>query len=139
MADDDPEDILLTKEAIEEVAPDINFKSVAGGQELIDYLSTVNKGDVSVDKPCPGLVLLDLNMPRKNGFEVLSEMKNDPTWKSIPVLVLSTSQGEGDINRSYGLGANAFIPKPRTFDELLLIMEQTMNYWFQVIRLPSIC
>lgn len=137
MADDDPEDILLIKDAIKEVAPTITFKSVNDGQGLIDYLSFAIAQTGSAKNPCPELILLDLNMPKKSGFEVLNEMKNDPGMKGIPVVIFTTSNSERDIDLSYEMGANTFIPKPQTYEELLTVMSQALNYWFGISRLPS--
>jgi CheY-like chemotaxis protein len=139
MVDDDLEDILLIRDAIKEVAPKVKFKSVKDGQELMEYLSFAVQVSPKAKNPCPQLIFLDLNMPRKNGFEVLDEMRADPELRGIPVVVLSTSLNSVDITRSYNLGANTFIPKPQTYDELLTVMSQAMNYWFGISRLPSVC
>ncbi len=137
MVDDDPEDILLIREAIKEIAPNIKFRSVNNGQELMEYLSLATGSAKNAKNPCPEIILLDLNMPKKNGFEALDEVKSDLALKDIPVVVLSTSTSRDDVNRSYKLGANTFIQKPQTYDELLTVMSQAMNYWFGISRLPS--
>ncbi len=139
MVDDDPDDILLMRDAIKEVAPSVKFKAVHDGQEMMDYLSVAAGAAQDVRTPCPELILLDLRMPKKSGFEVLDEVKRDSVLRGIPVVILSTSTAEQDIDRSYSMGANTFIPKPQTYDELLTVMSQTMNYWFGISRLPSIC
>jgi CheY-like chemotaxis protein len=138
MVDDDPEDILLTRDALKEVAPRIKFKSVNDGEELTDYLARAISAVKDASKPFPELVLLDLNMPRKSGFEVLDEMRSHPVLKRIPVVILSTSTLEGDINRSFDMGANSFISKPQSYEELLKVMSLAVEYWFGVSRLPSI-
>jgi CheY-like chemotaxis protein len=139
MVDDDPEDIFLTRDALKEVAPQIEFKSLNDGQELMDYLShtvkTVKNGKTSL----PELILLDLNMPRKGGFEALDEIRSNPCLKRIPVVILSTSTTETDINRSFDAGANSFLSKPQTYNELLAVMHLTVDYWFGISRLPSNC
>ncbi len=137
MADDDPEDILLIRDAIKEVAPTITFKSVTDGQGLMDYLSFAVDRTGSAKNPCPELIFLDLNMPKKSGFEVLNEIKNNPGLRGIPVVIFSTSSSEQDIDLSYQMGANTFIPKPQTYEELLTVMSQALNYWFGISRLPS--
>lgn len=139
MVDDDLEDILLTREALEEVAPEIKFRSLNDGQEMMDYLFRVVKTGGYADEACPELILLDLNMPRKNGFEVLIEMRNHADLRRIPVIVLSTSTIKQDINRSFDLGANSFLSKPQTYEELLTVMSRAVEYWFGISRLPMVC
>ncbi len=137
MVDDDYDDILLTREALGEVAPNIKFESVNDGQELIDHLSCALKtGDVAKDI-FPELVFLDLNMPRKGGFEVLEEMKGHPDLKRIPVVIMSTSCSKQDVNKAFDMGANSFISKPYTYDELLVVMGRAVDYWFGISCLPS--
>jgi CheY-like chemotaxis protein len=138
MVDDDPEDILLTRDALREVAPRLKFKSVNDGQELTDYLARAINSGRDASQPFPELVFLDLNMPRKSGFEVLGEMRSHPVLKRIPVVIWSTSTLEGDVNRSFDMGANSFISKPQSYDELLTVMSRAVEYWFGVSRLPSI-
>jgi CheY-like chemotaxis protein len=137
MVDDDLEDIMLIRDAIKEVAPNIGFRSVNDGHELLEYLSLATGISNNAKNPCPEIILLDLNMPGKSGFEVLDEMKSDISLKGIPIVILSTSTARQDIDRSYKLGANTFIPKPQTYEELLTVMSQAMNYWFGISRLPS--
>ena len=137
MADDDADDRLMMKEALEEnrLANDLRF--VEDGEELMDYL--LRRGAfVSAEKsPRPGLILLDLNMPRKDGREALQEIKNHPDLKSIPVIVLTTSKAEEDVYRTYNLGVNSFVAKPVTFDSLVTIVRDLGRYWFELVELPG--
>lgn len=136
VADDDPEDRQMTKEALEEnyLLNDLRF--VCDGEELMDYL--LRKGQYSdpIMSPRPGLILLDLNMPRKDGREALKDIKSDPHLKSIPVIVLTTSKAEEDILKSYDLGVNCFISKPVLFTELLEVTKTIGKYWFEIVELP---
>lgn len=135
MVDDDSEDVLLIGEAVREVAPKIDFKSLEDGKELMDYLYlTIGSNGRN---PCPELIFLDLNMPKKSGFEALAEMKSNAHLKRIPVIILSTSTVERDINRSFDMGANSFPSKPHSYNELLTLVSLTVDYWFGVSRLPS--
>ena len=137
MADDDPDDRMLTRDAFAEcgVANDLFF--VEDGEDLMDYLRRRNRYNEPHKAPRPGLILLDLNMPRKNGREALKEIKNDPDLCRIPVVVLTTSQAEEDVVRSYQLGANSFITKPVTFDGLVDVMQSLKHYWLQTVAMPS--
>ena len=137
MADDDPEDVMLAEDALDEARLANNFFSVADGEELIDYLN--HRGDYQDpdDAPRPGLILLDLNMPRMNGFEALEQIKSDPDLRSIPVVVLTTSRAEEDVYKSYDLGVNSFISKPVSFDGLVEAMKSLGKYWFEIVALPE--
>lgn len=137
MADDDPDDQLLVQDAFEEVHLNNQFAFVSDGIELMDYLH--RRGDYAdlAGTPLPGLVLLDLNMPKKDGREALREIKEDPVLRTIPVVILTTSSAEEDILRTYDLGANSFIVKPVTFDKLVEIIRKVTNYWFEIVRQPS--
>ena len=135
MADDDDDDRRLTREALLEgrLANDLRF--VENGEELMDYLRRQGKyagGEV----PRPGLILLDLNMPRKDGRTVLKEIKSDPELRQIPVVVLTTSQADEDIFKSYDLGVNSYIIKPVTFEALVDILQTLEKYWFEIVELP---
>ena len=136
MADDDPEDRLLTKEGFEEGRLVNDLRFVEDGEELMDYLQ--RRGQFSDAKafPRPGLILLDLNMPRKDGREALAEIKADPGLRRIPIVVLTTSKAEEDIVRSYNLGANSYITKPVTFDRLVQALRTLGAYWFEIVELP---
>lgn len=134
MADDDADDRMLTKEALEEsrVLNDLRF--VEDGEELMDYLK---KRGPYADAQRPGLILLDLNMPKKDGREALKEIKADPDLRRIPIVVMTTSKAEEDVFRSYDLGASSFITKPVTFDRLVELMRTLGQYWVEFVELPD--
>lgn len=136
MADDDPEDRMLAKEAMEmaRLANDLRF--VEDGEELMDYLYRRRRYADLTDSPRPGLILLDLNMPRLDGREALNEIKADPVLRRIPIVVLTTSKAEEDIFRTYDLGASSFVTKPVTFEGLVTVMQAIKMYWFDIVRLP---
>jgi CheY-like chemotaxis protein len=136
MADDDPDDRILTKDALEEnrLANDLHF--VEDGEELMDYLHQRGKYNKQ-NAPFPGLILLDLNMPRKDGREALAEIKAHPQLKHIPVIVLTTSKAEEDIFKTYDLGVSSFISKPVTFEDLVRVTKAIGNYWFGIVELPK--
>ncbi len=137
MVDDDADDCRLTREALEEgrLANDIRF--VPDGQELLDYLRHKGKYAGGANAPKPGIILLDLNMPRMDGREALSIMKSDSDLPNIPVVVLTTSKADEDIVKSYDLGANSYIVKPVTFEALVDILQTLGKYWFQIVERPS--
>lgn len=136
MADDDPDDRMLTKEALVEnkLANDLHF--VVDGEDLMDYLRQRGKYNKE-NAPLPGLILLDLNMPKKDGREALAEIKADPKLRRIPIIVLTTSKAEEDIIRSYDLGISSFITKPVTFDDLVEVAKAIGSYWFGIVVLPN--
>lgn len=136
LADDDADDRLLAQEALEESRLANDLHCVEDGEELLDYLYHRGKYTDTANSPRPGLVLLDLNMPRKDGREALKEIKADPDLRQIPIIVLTTSKVEEDIYRTYDLGANSFITKPVMFESLVKIMKDLGNYWFQIVELP---
>jgi CheY-like chemotaxis protein len=109
---------------------------VENGEDLLDYLLRRGKYLDLVDLPRPGLILLDLNMPRKDGREALREIKADPALRQIPVVILTTSRADTDIDRIYELGANSFITKPVRFEALVAVMKVLSQYWFQTVELP---
>lgn len=137
MADDDEDDRMLAQEALDEcrLANDLHF--VEDGEELLDYLYHRGKFNPPERSPRPGLILLDLNMPRKDGREALQEIKADSELRQIPVVVLTTSKAEEDIYRTYDLGANSYITKPVTFESLVEVMKILGRYWFEIVELPS--
>jgi two-component system, response regulator len=137
LADDDEEDRAMTVDALRERRVANEIRCVADGQELVDYL--FRRGDYTdaATAPLPGLILLDLNMPRKDGREALAEMKTDPVLRSIPVVVLTTSRSEEDIVRTYDLGVNSFISKPVTFNGLVQAMDVFSRYWLEIVELPA--
>jgi CheY-like chemotaxis protein len=136
MADDDEDDRLMAKEAFAEVKLLNDFHTVEDGEELMDYLHRKGKYADPRFSPRPGIILLDLNMPKKDGRQALKEIKADPSLRLIPIVVLTTSKAEEDILRSYDLGVNSFIIKPVTFDQLIDIMKTLTKYWFEIVELP---
>jgi CheY-like chemotaxis protein len=136
LADDDEEDRMLAADAMVEsrVANDLRF--VEDGEELLDYLYKRGRYVAPDAAPTPGLILLDLNMPRKDGREALREIKADPDLRRIPVVVLTTSKAEEDIYRTYDLGANSFITKPVSFEGLVAVMRDIGRYWIEIVELP---
>ena len=137
IADDDPDDRQMTKEALEENYLLNSLHFVEDGEQLIDYLKRRGKYQDPLTSPRPGLILLDLNMPRKDGREALNEIKSDPELKSIPVIIFTTSKAEEDIIKSYNLGVNCFITKPVTFSGLLDVARSIGQYWFEIVELPK--
>jgi two-component system, response regulator len=137
MADDDKEDCRLSQEALNDSRLLNEMRFVYDGEELMDYLRGRGEyGDGGRDAPEPGIILLDLNMPKMDGREALAEIKADPNLRSIPVVVLTTSRAEEDVLRSYDLGANSFITKPVTFAGLVDVMQGLSKYWFEIVALP---
>jgi CheY-like chemotaxis protein len=136
LADDDPDDRQLTRDAFAENRLANVLNTVEDGEELMEYLQRrgryANLGDV----PLPGLILLDLNMPRKDGREALKEIKADQNLRRIPIVVLTTSKAEEDILRTYDLGVNSYITKPVTFKSLVELIKLLGRYWFEVVELP---
>ena len=137
MADDDADDRMLAKEALEESRVINDLRFVEDGEALMDYLCRRGKYADEDASPRPGLILLDLNMPKKDGREALKEIKDDPELRRIPIVVMTTSQAEEDIFRSYDLGASSFITKPVTFDRLVELMKTLGNYWVEFVQLPN--
>ncbi len=135
MADDDPEDVMLAQDALAESRLANALNVVGDGEELLDYLHQRGKYNAE-NAPRPGLILLDLNMPRLDGREALARIKSDPSLKRIPVVVLTTSKAEEDVFRSYDLGANSYITKPVTFDSLVNVVRNLAEYWFGIVMLP---
>ncbi|HVF87130.1 MAG TPA: response regulator [Pyrinomonadaceae bacterium] len=136
LADDDADDRMMASDALEEsrLANDLRF--VEDGEELMDYLCRRGRYAGTNVAPRPGLILLDLNMPRKDGREALREIKADPELRKIPVVVLTTSKAEEDIYRTYDLGVNSFITKPVMFESLVEVMRTLGKYWFEIVELP---
>lgn len=130
VADDDPDDRLLIEEAMKEANIPNAVSFAANGVEVMEQL----RGDGA---DLPGLLLLDLNMPRKDGREVIAEVKSDPRLKRLPIVVLTTSDAETDITRSYDLGANSYIKKPVSYEGLLEVMSTLRNYWLGLVELPE--
>jgi len=137
MADDDADDRQLTREALEDARLINDIRFVENGEELLEYLRRQGRYAPPADTPRPGLILLDLNMPRKDGRTVLKEIKQDADLRRIPVVVLTTSKSDEDVYRSYDLGVNSYIVKPVTFDALVDVLQTLEKYWFEIVELPQ--
>lgn len=137
MADDDADDRMLTRDALEESRVLNELRFVEDGEELMEYLTRKGKYADAADSPRPGLILLDLNMPKKDGREALKEIKSDPNLRRIPVVIMTTSKAEEDVFRSYDFGASSFITKPVTFDRLVELMRTLGEYWVEFVELPD--
>lgn len=139
VAEDDPDDRLLIQDALNEalIVNDLHF--VEDGELLLNYLQHRGKYSDPHAAPRPGLILLDLNMPRKDGREALKEIKTDPDLRLIPVVILTTSKAEEDILRSYDLGVSGYVTKPVRFDHLVEVMKVLGTYWFEIVELPPVC
>ncbi len=137
IAEDDPDDRLLIQDAIKEASlQPIDVFFVQDGAEMLDYLYHRGKYGDKGKAPHPELVLLDLNMPKKSGMEVLEEIKSDPALRTIPVVVLTTSHEPQHISRSYELGGNGFVTKPESYHQLVELMQNIQKYWFKTVELP---
>ena len=134
IADDDADDRLLIHEAFNETGIPLDLHFVEDGEELLTYLYQKRPYNHASR---PDIILLDLNMPRKDGREALAELKKQPQLKTIPVIAFTTSQATEDIRRMYHLGVNSYITKPTSFDELVDIMQTLSLYWFEIVCLPS--
>lgn len=134
LVEDDEGDVELTREALEDSKLVINLHVLRDGVEAMNYL---HRKEPYIDAPLPDLILLDLNMPKKSGREVLAEIKQDETLKDIPVIILTTSQVGEDILRSYHLGANCYITKPVDFNQFVKVVKNVENFWFTIVKLPS--
>jgi len=135
-AEDDPEDRLLLKDAWEESQLPNELHFVEDGEALMDCLYRRGKYAELSGEPLPGLILLDLNMPKKDGREALGEIKADPNLRRIPIIVLTTSREEEDIITSYDMGVSGFIIKPVTFESLCEMIKGVSKYWFEIVELP---
>ena len=133
MVEDDPGDVELTKEALEASKLSINLNVVEDGVQALRYLQ---KKDEYSKVTSPDLILLDLNLPKKDGREVLAELREDPDLRSIPVVVLTTSEADEDIMKSYGLGANCYVTKPVGLDQFSRVIQSIENFWFTIVKLP---
>jgi CheY-like chemotaxis protein len=137
IADDDEEDRMLVEEAMEESRLVNPLHFVENGEEAMDYLYHRGKYEDKEKYPRPGLILLDLNMPKKDGREVLAEIKANKDLRQIPIVVLTTSKAEEDILRTYDLGVNSYITKPVTFAGLVEIVQNLGKYWFEIVSIPQ--
>ena len=133
MVEDNPTDVMITKEALEHAKVLNTLHVVEDGMEALDFLHRRGK---YAKAPQPDLILLDLNMPRKNGQEVLAEVKADKRLKQIPVVVLTTSKAEEDVIKAYGLHANCYVIKPVDFDVFAEVVRSIQQFWFSVVTLP---
>jgi CheY-like chemotaxis protein len=138
VADDDEDDRLLVGEALREWNPAVEIRFAANGQILIDYLESCHANGTSLEKPCPDLILLDLNMPEKNGREALREIRTHDRLKSIPIIIFSTSSDQEDIDFCHAQGANSYICKSSDFQRLVDKMRSLGVYWFSTACLPGI-
>jgi CheY-like chemotaxis protein len=136
IADDDEDDRLMTRDALRDARLHNDLRFVIDGVDLMDYLQRRGRHADPESSPRPGLILLDLNMPRMDGREALERIKSDPNLRSIPVIILTTSKAEEDIIRTYDLGVNSFITKPVTFLGLVDVMKVFTRYWLEIVDLP---
>ena len=137
MADDDPDDRQLTKEAFQEARLVNDLRFVEDGEELMDYLLRRGKYADPASSPRPAILLLDLNMPKKDGREALKEIKTHTQLRQIRVIVMTTSKAEEDVYRSYDVSATSFITKPVKFDALVEIVKALGKYWLEIVALPD--
>ena len=137
IADDDPDDRELTRDALTECRLANHVQFVEDGEDLMNYLHRRGSYESLAGTPLPGLILLDLNMPRKDGREALKEIKESPELRRIPIVVLTTSKADEDILRTYDLGVNSYITKPVTFDSLVDTVKILGRYWFEIVELPA--
>ncbi len=139
VAEDDPDDRLMIGDAFDENQVTNPLTFVKDGEELMEYLQRRGSYGHLAGQPYPGIILLDLNMPKKDGRVALKEIKADPDLRSIPVVVLTTSKADEDIVRTYGLGVSSFITKPVTFEGLCRVVQTLQHYWFEIVALPPNC
>lgn len=137
IVEDDPEDRMLAEDAINESQPTFPVRFLEDGEQLLAYLQHKGKYQEEDSNPPPGVIVMDLNMPRLDGREALAQIKAHPVFKSIPVIILTTSDNTQDIENCYSLGANSYITKPRNYRELVKIMEMIKNYWYNLNELPG--
>jgi CheY-like chemotaxis protein len=139
VADDDADDRMMIRDAFEESKLGNPVDFVEDGVELMEYLNRQGKWTHLANQPFPGFILLDLNMPRKDGRTVLKEIKESTELHRIPIVILTTSKAEEDIIRTYNLGVNSFICKPVSFDKLVDIVKTVGHYWIEIVALPPEC
>ncbi len=137
IADDDAEDTMLIRDALKESRLKNGVQSVEDGEELMQYLRNEGKYSDKKKFPTPGIILLDLNMPKKDGREALKEIKADKNLRSIPIVILTTSKAEEDILKTYNLGVSSFITKPVKFSTMVDVMKTLNKYWFEIVELPT--
>ncbi len=134
LVEDNPGDVRLTEEALKDSKIINSIHVVGDGEKALDYL--YKNGDYA-DAVRPDLILLDLNLPKKNGYEVLAEIKGDDNLKRIPVVILTSSKAEEDVFHTYGLHANCFITKPIDLDQFMIVVQSIENFWLSLVKLPS--
>lgn len=134
LIEDDPGDVELTMEGFKSAKMHINFHTVDDGAKAMKYLK---KQEPYTDAVRPDLILLDLNLPKKNGMEILREMKSDGDLRSIPVVVLTTSEADEDILKCYNLGVNCYVSKPVRFEDFVNVVLKIEDFWFTVVKIPS--
>lgn len=137
MAEDDEDDRMFAEEALEESRLANDLYTVENGEELVQYMRGEGEYADRDTYPLPDLILLDLNMPKMDGREALHEIKHDPGIRQTPVVVLTTSQAEEDIYKTYDMGVSSYISKPVTFENLVKVMQVLGQYWFEIVKLPQ--
>ena len=135
IADDDPDDRMFLEQAMRQNGYNQVIRCVDDGEDLMAYLRREGKYSEQ-DAPWPNLLILDLNMPRKNGFQALQEIKNDPQLRRLPVIVMTTSSADEDVIRTYNLGVNSFVTKPINFSRLVEMIGALKVYWMDTVKLP---
>ncbi|NCC23820.1 MAG: response regulator [Deltaproteobacteria bacterium] len=133
MVEDNPDDVLLTREALKDAKVHSVLHVVQDGEEAFLFL---RRQGPFTESPRPDIILLDLNLPRKDGHEVLREIKADPVLRTIPVVVLTTSDNEDDIERAYDCHVNCYVTKPVDFDQFMKVVRSIEDFWFTVVKLP---
>ncbi len=134
IVDDNQADLMIMQEALLETGLSANLHTAVNGEEAMKFLRRVGEHSTA---PQPHLIILDLNMPRKNGYEVLEEIKSDRLLMRIPVVILTTSKADADISRAYASHANCYIPKPVDFNQFCEIMQRIKMFWFEIVSLPA--
>jgi CheY-like chemotaxis protein len=137
LADDDPDDCLLVRDTLVAGGVVVSLRTAGDGEELLNDLQRRGTFNAEGSAPRPGLILLDLSMPKKNGMRAIAEIKADPALRQIPIVVMTTSNQDKDVGRSYDLGASSFVTKPVTFEALVGVMKTTGQYWFEVVESPE--
>ncbi len=137
MVDDDPDDCMLVRDVLEEIGVSHVLELAEDGEELFEYLERRGKFAVRANARRPDLILLDLQMPRKNGRESLKQLKTEPAWRRIPVVVLTTSTATDDVNYAYEMGVNSYVTKPTTYRTLVEAVRLITAYWLELVEAPS--
>lgn len=133
LVEDNPGDVRLTEEALKEGKLKVNLNVVMNGEDAVKFL---RKEDMYAGAPQPDIILLDLNIPRKSGMEVLEEIKEDASLRYIPVVILTTSSAEEDILKTYNLHANCYITKPVDFEQFINVIRKVEDFWLTIVKLP---